>query len=353
VIIPPLFFKNSFILPGNEEVGSYLKKTHQNFNPRIPKSKVNSIPNSIQLSTMFKLASSRSILACSRSFSSVNRSVTHEAAQKGFTESSSSSYEQGRPGYSAESCNIILETFWRNIGGRNTDPNKAINMVEIGAGTGKFTESFVSYFKMHEKGKLCLTAIEPSEGFRKMLAQKNIPGVKAVHGTGDAIPLDSEQVDSVLVAQAFHWMANTKTLSEIHRVLKPHAPFFMIWNTYNYEKEWIRIVDKEILTPNYGDVPRQQTEKWRECFFEEAGKDLFTPIHSSYHPYPFVGDRQMIINRFLSTSVIFQLPEEKRNKVVKRIEELIDNHPDFHESRITGKYEIPYTTHVAWVYAKK
>ena len=297
---------------------------------------------------MFKVSSSL-LPTTIRSFS--RRSV-HLSAQQGFTLESGTSYEQGRPSYSTETSDLILDVFWKNIGGRNTDPSKRFHMVELGAGTGKFTESFVSHFLFTEKGQLHITAVEPSEGFRKILVDKALHHVRAVHGTGDHIPVETHSADAVVVAQAFHWMANTNTLKEVHRVLKPNAPLVLVWNTYDYSKEWMRIVDKEILTPTYGDTPRQQTEKWRLCFNEPEGKKLFSTIHSWYNPYNFSGDRQMVLNRFLSTSVIVQLQESEKNKVIKRLEDILDNHPDFRYARITGKYEIPYTTHVAWVYAK-
>eukprot|EP01040_Poterioochromonas_malhamensis_P001854 gene1858-1986_t len=274
--------------------------------------------------------------------------LVHVAAASGFSEESKSSqsYEKGRPTYSHASLQQINGILL------NKTSQKPVNVVEIGAGTGKFTESFVDYFgKTHPNLSLQFTAIEPSEGFRKTLAEKNVKGVKAVDGTGDNIPAESKSADAVMIAQAFHWMDNVKTLKEIHRVLRPQGTLFLIWNTYDYSKDWLKIVDEEILTPTYGDVPRQQTEKWRQCFFDDASKPLFTPIHGWYDPYVFAGDRQMVLDRFLSTSVIVNLPHAQKDKVVVRINQLLDTHPDFEKARRTGVYEVPYVTHLAWVKA--
>ena len=41
-------------------------------------------------------------------------------------------------------------------------------------------------------------------------------------GYGESTDLKDKTADAVIVAQAFHWMANERTLNEIHRILKPN-----------------------------------------------------------------------------------------------------------------------------------
>lgn len=282
-----------------------------------------------------------------RSFQTFPRMV-HTAATTGYSEQSSQAYEKGRPTYSTNTLKKINDLLQSS-----SAPKNNLNLLEIGAGTGKFTESFVNYFQTHHPSvSYNLTAVEPSEGFRKTLSEKKLKGVTPIHGTGDAIPTTNQSADAVLIAQAFHWMDNVPTLQEIHRVLQPHGTLFLIWNTYDYHYDWLRIIDTEILTPTYGTVPRQQSGKWRQCFTEESTRRLFTPVQDWYDPYVFKGDRQMILNRFLSTSVIVNLSLDGKEKVSKRINELLDHHPDFKESRQSGVYQIPYVTHIAWVQAK-
>ena len=48
-----------------------------------------------------------------------------------------------------------------------------------------------------------------------------LPGVRAVAGTAQAIPLPSGTLDAVVCAQAFHWFATRDALDEFHRVLRP------------------------------------------------------------------------------------------------------------------------------------
>src|SRR3954451_7081096 len=94
-------------------------------------------------------------------------------------------YERGRPGYPSEALDWLL-------------PAGRPRVVDLGAGTGKLTR------ELRGRG-LEVTAVDPSEG---MLAQlgESVPGVRAVLGSAENIPLPSESADAVLVAQAWHWV---------------------------------------------------------------------------------------------------------------------------------------------------
>jgi hypothetical protein len=63
----------------------------------------------------------------------------HEAAAKGFTGEGAAAYEKGRPSYDNAMPQVlsILKM-------STSSSTSAMNILELGAGTGKFTESFVS-----------------------------------------------------------------------------------------------------------------------------------------------------------------------------------------------------------------
>lgn len=309
-------------------------------------------------------------ISSSPSFYTCHKRTVHEAAQVGFTLESTNSYEKGRPTYSQDSLQFLMQTFWQNQSNPTNKTN--LSMVEIGAGTGKFTESFIPFFQKTEvknnnnNKQLSFTSIEPSDGFRKILQEKSLPYVKVMNGVSDHLPfIPSHSVDAILIAQAYHWMDNTPTLKEFHRILKTPTNknshdgktltdggiLFLIWNSYDLSYDWLNIVDQEILTPAYGDVPRQQTQKWRNSFLTTETMSLFSPVYGWYQPYSFPGDRNMILNRILSTSVIFSLPQSEKDRIISKLNHLIDHHPEFEQSRKTGKFEVPYITHVAWAYA--
>ena len=161
---------------------------------------------------------SRSNVTARRAFSTV-----HAAAQKGFSAEGANAYEKGRPTYNSASLAQICEII------RKSNSQKDISILELGSGTGKFTESLVPFVIDDKSFKISkYIATEPSEGFRNALSAKNIPSVTAVDGTGELIPAETHSIDAVVIAQAFHWMDNLTTLNEIHRVLKPGGVLLVI-----------------------------------------------------------------------------------------------------------------------------
>ena len=110
-------------------------------------------------------------------------------------------YERGRPDFPAEAVEFLVQTL--NI-------NQASHVLDLAAGTGKLTR------RLAPTGAK-LTAVEPVEGMRRKFSAL-LPGVEILEGTAEAIPLPSESLDVVVVAQAFHWFDGPRALAEIHRV---------------------------------------------------------------------------------------------------------------------------------------
>src|SRR5690242_672781 len=85
-------------------------------------------------------------------------------------------------------------------------------VLDLAAGTGKLSRALLA-------GGLDLIAVEPLAPLRDLLAEK-IGAERVREGVAEAIPLDSESVDAVTVADAFHWFDHPRALGEIERVLR-------------------------------------------------------------------------------------------------------------------------------------
>jgi SAM-dependent methyltransferase len=84
-----------------------------------------------------------------------------------------------------------------------------------------------------------LVAVDPDIGMLRRLRAKS-PGVPAVVGRGEAIPLRDGTVDLVVCATAWHWMHTAEAVEEIRRVLCPGGHLALWWanNEWDGSIEW-------------------------------------------------------------------------------------------------------------------
>jgi SAM-dependent methyltransferase len=108
--------------------------------------------------------------------------------------------------------------------------------VDVGAGTGLFTRTLVSRAAQ-------VIAVEPDARMRTVLTARS-PGVHAVEGHGESIPLPDASADAVFVSSAWHWMDAERAVPEIGRVLRDGGRFGLIWTSRDREVDWVRNLDR-------------------------------------------------------------------------------------------------------------
>jgi len=232
-------------------------------------------------------------------------SSLHTAAQQGFS-NEAQAYSRGRPEYPQG-----LQAWLRDALGLGP----GCQAVDLGAGTGKFTRLLVN-------SGASVVAVEPVDAMRAQL-QKALPGIEALAGQAEAMPLPTASADVLVCAQAFHWFANAQALAEIHRVLRPGAKLGLVWNVRDESCDWVRAIT-EIITPYEGDAPRFYKGEWRRPFEGAA----FTALQLSTFDHAHQGSPQeVIIDRFLSVSFIAALPPGQKSHVESQLRTLIDTHP--------------------------
>ncbi len=151
-------------------------------------------------------------------------------------------YESIRPSYPPEAARWILGEAPRRV-------------VDLGAGTGKFTRVLASLG--HE-----VVAIEPDPGMRALLVQI-LPGVTALAGSAESMALPSESVDAVVAAQSFHWFANDMARAEIARVIRRGGVFGPIWNVRDDSVPWVAELTRTVLQ---GDGLSSFTDSYEHDF---------------------------------------------------------------------------------------
>jgi SAM-dependent methyltransferase len=131
-------------------------------------------------------------------------------------------YAAARPSYPAELYERLEELAGRRL-------ERAL-VADVGAGTG------IAARQLRDRGARVL-AIDPSEGMLAELAASS-PGVWAVRGSGNALPLRDGSVDLVTYAQAWHWVDPERAVPELRRVLRPGGSFAAWWNLTDRREPW-------------------------------------------------------------------------------------------------------------------
>ena len=101
-------------------------------------------------------------------------------------------------------------------------PDRVTTAVDLGAGTGALARLLVD--RADE-----VIAVEPDDRMRAPLAE-SLPGVRALAGRGESMPLPDASADAVVASSSWHWMDPLPTLHEVGRVLVPGGTLGAVWS---------------------------------------------------------------------------------------------------------------------------
>jgi SAM-dependent methyltransferase len=231
-------------------------------------------------------------------------------------------YERARPGYPRAAAKWLLE---RAPGRR---------VVELGAGTGKFSRLLV------ELG--CeLRAVEPLDEMRAVL-ERSLPQAHALDGSAEAIPAGDGSADAVLAAQAFHWFDHPRALAEIARVLVPGGVLGFLWNLRDERVEWVAELSR-ILGEGGGDGTTQEDSSfaWSDWSAMIAASGRYGPLEHSRSAHAQELDASGLVERVRSTSWVATREEDERERILAGVAALCRSHP---ELRGRARFALPYVT---------
>ena len=247
----------------------------------------------------------------------------HESAAKGFA-AAADAYERGRPEYSPEAVERLIDELGIGPGSR---------VLDLAAGTGKLTRQLV------DTGAE-LVAVEPIAEMRAKLIAA-LPGVEAIAGTAEAIPLPNHSVDAVVVGQAFHWFDSIRAVSEIRRILRPSGGVGLIWQVRDTSRPWTERLDQIIERADDGH-PRFRTGAWREGFDRTA---LFEPLQTAIYQTAQRGSPETIVDRVASISYVAAMPEARRQVVLDEVRALLATDSETGGADVV---ELPYAANIYW-----
>jgi SAM-dependent methyltransferase len=220
-------------------------------------------------------------------------------------------YDRGRAGYPP----AIL------------DGIEAETVLDLAAGTGKLTALLAERYPE-------VVAVEPVAAMRALL-ERNVPGVRALDGTAEAIPVGDESLDAVFVAEAFHWFDSAAAGRELERVLRPGGWLVVCFNFGQGEfvpglGSAAREVLEQVmagLPPSGG--PRIETGAWRE------GLAAFEPLEERVVDHEWTTDAAGVASYYVSVSSTGSLSDTARGELRQRLLELTP--PATHRLALTAR----------------
>lgn len=167
-------------------------------------------------------------------------------------------YHHYRPTYPREVVNLIV---------KESGIDKSSSVVDVGSGTGIFTEQLLN-FGCH------VYAVEPNQEMREY-AEGNLqqfPNFESIDGTAENLSIPDNSVELITAAQAFHWFDTPLVKPEFYRVLKQDGWVVLLWNfRNNYGSEMMRAYEELLSTygTDYKDVAAENvSESDVEHFFK-------------------------------------------------------------------------------------
>jgi SAM-dependent methyltransferase len=218
------------------------------------------------------------------------------------------SYERSRPGYPEDAVRWLVG-------------DRPLDVVDLGAGTGKLTRSLVALGHR-------VTAIEPLPEMLEHIPAA-APGAAAILGSAEIIPLPDAFADAVTSAQAFHWFDHPVALPEIARVLRPEGRLALVWNTRDDREPWVAKLSSTIgsETVDRGDAEEPID---RSGLFEPVEREAFTWMQRL--------DRATLRDLVLSRSYCAKLTPGEREPILEAVGRIFDEHA------VDGQIELPYVT---------
>jgi SAM-dependent methyltransferase len=218
-------------------------------------------------------------------------------------------YIKYRPGYPDE----IISTLQLEIGLMADDV-----VADIGSGTGISAKLFL------ENGNT-VYGVEPNDAMREaaeglLFSYENFTSVP---GSSEDTKLESNSIDLIVCAQAFHWFDREKTKKEFYRIANSGAHLALIWNDRKASEPFHEGYEKIIqdFSTDYNEVSHRNIS-------EDIIRDFFAP--HKYHKFLLHYEQQFdldgLIGRVVSSSYMPNTDHPQYPALKNAITELFNSH---------------------------
>ena len=214
----------------------------------------------------------------------------------------SDNYAKFRPGYPAG----VIEILKHDCG-----LNERSVIADVGSGTGILSEMFL------QNGN-SVFAIEPNAAMRQVAERllHRYGKFRSINAAAEGTTLETESVDFVTAAQAFHWFDRALAKKEFARILKPAGWVVLIWNERRLDSTvFLRAYEDLLLRygTDYEKVRHEKVTGEIAEFFSPESFELQTLENAQHF------DFESLKGRVLSSSYA---PDQDHPKFAPMLEEL-------------------------------
>lgn len=202
-------------------------------------------------------------------------SAVHAVAASGFSAESAATYDAGRPDWQLSHARAALALAGVSRSSRASADGRlfpARPILELGAGTGKFTAALVaSVAEIAPAGAVPhIVCAEPSEGFSAAWRAR----VRALGAAGSGLTLLNAPASALsgvadgscaaaFAAQALHWFADDSAGLELARVLGSGRTLVALWNCRDAgDSAWVRAYEAAIHDAYEPGTPSWLARRW-------------------------------------------------------------------------------------------
>jgi len=230
--------------------------------------------------------------------------TVHRLAARAF-DARADDYDRGRPGWPSDAVAGLVDRFG------------ATTVLDLAAGTGKLTRVLAPLAEV--------IAVEPVAGMRRVL-EAQLPDIRTLDGTAEAIPVPDASVDAVFVAEAFHWFDPPRALTEIARVLRPGGGLAVLGNhAADEQPRWSVELFEVVLahrTPE-AEGRTRESSPWREVL---EADERFDEITDEDAPHVQHTNREELVASVASFSSIGGLDEAPRVAALADVRAVLERH---------------------------
>jgi SAM-dependent methyltransferase len=232
-------------------------------------------------------------------------------------------YAEHRPDYPEAAVRWCLAPVGTDV--------SALRVLDLGAGTGKLTALLAGL-------GADVNAVEPDPG---MLAElrRAVPGVRALPGSAEAIPLPAGSVDAVLCGQAMHWFNLDLALPEISRVLVRGGVLAGLWNSDDDRVDWVAGLQAAAKGAASPSLSARRAEA-AHFGMDELAPALFAPMDRAEFPNGHRRTAQSLVASIATHSRVLVMAPDERAELLAGVAAYLGERPE----TASGEFTVPMIT---------